>query len=281
MKIIVFGGSGFIGSNFIKLFGAEENAYYSRHRSSELDSFGAKWIEGDILDEARVMDAVNGYDIIVAAAGTSDEKDESHFDVQVKGMKNIVKAIKKVDKDQKLIYFSHINLEKGKTEYFRVKRVAEGNVQLVKNHLIVRPSFVFGSEDHITGRILDLARQSMGKFPPDGDLSPVYVNDLMTVIKNSLETRGAINVSARKKLSFLDAINTARSALGHHQVKPAGRLSRKSSIRKASEKGIFTPEEIGMFLLDYYRDNTMLLERYVREPLSYVSFLENAARSKS
>ena len=40
----------------------------------------------------------------------SEENGESHFDVQVNGMKNIVKGIKKVDKDQKLIYFSHINL---------------------------------------------------------------------------------------------------------------------------------------------------------------------------
>ncbi|OWP57551.1 MAG: hypothetical protein B2I17_00205 [Thermoplasmatales archaeon B_DKE] len=278
MKIIVFGGSGFIGTNFIKLFGAEENAYYSRHRSKELDDFGAKWIEGNILDEAKVMEAVGGYDMVVVAARSNDEKDETHFDVQVNGMKNIVKGIKKIDKEQKLVYFSHINLEKGKTEYFRVKRVAEGNVQLIKNHLIVRPSFVFGTGDHITSRIVKLAGEGFSKFPQEGNLSPVHIADLINVIKNSLETKGAINVSGRKKLSFLDAINTARSAMGHHPAKPAGRLSRKSSIRKISERGVFSPEEIGMFLLDYYRDNTMLLERYVKEPASYVPFLENAAK---
>lgn len=279
MKTLVFGGSGFIGTNFIKLFGSDENAYYSRHRSETLDSFGAQWIGGNILDGSKVMEAVNGFDVIVMAAGIPNETEEKHFDVQVNGVKNIVRAIKKIDKDQKLIYLSQINLEKGKTEYFRVKRVAEGNTQLVKNHLIVRPSFIFGDGDHITERIIETARSKIGNFPQEGDLCPVHVGDLITVIKNSLEMRGAINVSARNKLSLLDCINIARSALGGSPVTASGRLSRKSSIRKMSEKGIFSKEEVDMFLLNYYRDNTMLLDRYVKEPVSYREFIVNRTKA--
>ncbi|MEM0155112.1 MAG: NAD(P)H-binding protein [Thermoplasmataceae archaeon] len=279
MKTIVFGGSGFLGTNFIRSFGSEENAYYSRHRSKILDDFGAKWIEGSILDEAKVIEAVNGFDTVVVSVGTQNEVDESHFDLQVNGMKNVVKGIKKVDKDQKLIYISQINLEKGKTEYFRVKRVAEGNAQLVKNHLIVRPSNIFGDGDHLTARIINTAKNHMGKFPQEGDLSPVYVEDLVTVIKNSLETRGAINVSAKNKFSFLDCINTARVSLGVKPARSAGKLFRRGAIRKLAERSIFTEEEINRMLLNYYRDNTMLLDRYVKEPLSYKQYIERSAKS--
>lgn len=280
MKTIVFGGSGFIGTNFIRAFGSEENAYFSRHRSKDLDDLGASWIEGNILDEPKVMDAVNGFDTVVVSVGTQNEAEESHFDLQVKGMKNVVKGIKKVDKDQKLIYISQINLEKGKTEYFRVKRVAEGNVQLVKNHLIVRPSYVFGDGDHLTARIIDLARSHIGKFPQEGDLSPVHVNDLVTVIKNSLEARGAINVSARNKMSFLDCINAARVSLGEKPVRTAGKLSRKGAIRKLVERSIFSAEEVNRMLLNFYRDNTMLLDRYVKEPISYRQYIEKSVKPR-
>ena len=50
MKVIVFGGSGYIGSNIVKLVNADEVAYYSRHKSGELEKSGFKWYEGDILD---------------------------------------------------------------------------------------------------------------------------------------------------------------------------------------------------------------------------------------
>lgn len=278
MKVIVFGGSGYLGSNIAKLIHADEKAYYSRHRSEALDREGMKWFEGNITDREKVAEAVKGYDMVVNAAGVWDEKEQKHYDVIVDGTKSIVSALKGNDTDQRLVFISAINVHYGNFEYFRARRIAEDNVDLLKSHLNVRASFVYGRGDPLTQSIIKLSNEKV-KLPFGKSLAPTYVDDFVKVIENSGNTNGAIYLNSHDKISFADMVNMVREKTGK---KPFAVKTRPGGIQKAVESiestGIFTSEIVKMMLLDYFRETTQL-ERWVKEPMTYSRYLDELLKA--
>jgi len=73
MKVIVFGGSGFLGSHVANVLSAEgyQVTIYDLYESRYIQP-GEKMIVGDLLDEAKVRAAVKGMDIIYNFAGIAD-----------------------------------------------------------------------------------------------------------------------------------------------------------------------------------------------------------------
>ncbi|MCL4480161.1 MAG: NAD-dependent epimerase/dehydratase family protein [Candidatus Thermoplasmatota archaeon] len=275
MKLIVIGGSGYVGSNLALHMNAEKVAYYSRHKNPVLEKNGIEWIEGSILDSEKVASAIKDYDTVVDAAGIYKEDEQRFFDVHVSGVKNLVNAINKYDTGQRLIYLSAINVHYGQTEFLRTKRTGEDNVALVKNHLNVRPSLLFGNGDMFTEKLFRLASSSISKLPGGGSISPVHVEDLAKVILGAKDIRGAVDVSSRDRISFADAVNIARKKLGKPELKTVdGKLGYSGSVEKIMETGIFQKYEIERFLTDLYRENTYL-DRFVKEPASFRQYIEN------
>lgn len=278
MKVIVFGGSGYLGSNIAKLINGDEVAYYSRHKSEELDKAGHKWFEGDILDADKVAEAVKGYDMVINASGVWDESEQKHYDVTVNGTKNIVSAMKKNDSDQRLVFISAINVHYGSFEYFRTRRIAEDNVDLYKNHLNVRASIVYGRNDPLTAKLIKLSDQRV-KLPFGKSLSPVYVDDFVKVIENSGKINGALYLNSFEKLSLADMVNMIREKRG---MRPLPVKNRPGGIQKAvdgiAQTGILSAERVKMLLLDYYRDTTQLT-RWVKEPMTYSKYLDEVLKA--
>ncbi len=278
MKVIVFGGSGYLGSNIAKLINADEVAYYSRHKSEELDKAGHKWFEGDVLNEEKVSEAVKGYDMVINATGVWDEKEQKHYEVTVNGTKNIVNAMKKNDADQRLVFISAINVHYGSFEYFRTKRIAEDNVDLYKNHLNVRASIVYGRGDPLTSQLIKLSEQRI-KLPFGKSLAPVYVDDFVKVIENSGSINGALYLNSFEKISLADMINMIREKRG---MRPLAVKTRPGGIEKAVQSientGILSSERVKMLLLDYYRDTTQLT-RWVKEPMTYSKYLDEVLKA--
>lgn len=275
MKVIVIGGSGYVGSNIAKHIDAEKVSYYSRSRNSELDGKGIDWIQGDILNAESVMTAVKDYDMIVDAAGIDTEADQKFFDVNVNGVKNIVAALNQYDTDQRLVYLSSINVHYGTTEFFRTKRTGEDNAALVKNHLNVRPSVVFGNGDRFTEKLFSLTASKVSKLPSGGFISPVHVEDLVRVIERAKDLRGAVDVCSREKITFADAINLAfeRTGKGPRKV-VTGKFGYSSSVESLKAAGPFTADEVDKYLLNFYRENSYL-DRFVNSPVSFRDYISN------
>lgn len=275
MKALVIGGSGYIGRNIALHITADEVAYYSRSRSAELDDNGIKWLQGDILDAESIMQSVKDFDMIIDAAGIDSETDQKFFDVHVKGVKNIVAALNKYDTDQRLVYLSSINVHYGTTEFFRTKRTGEDNAALVKNHLNVRPSIVFGNGDRFTEKLFRLANEGVSKLPSGGFISPVHVEDLVKVIERAKDLRGAVDVCSRDKITLADSINMALERIGKPPVKViTGKFGYQSSLDALKRSGVFTGEEIDKYLLNFYRENTYL-DRFVEAPISFRDYIKN------
>ncbi|MCL4452905.1 NAD(P)H-binding protein [Ferroplasma sp.] len=275
MKLIVLGGSGFVGSNILKQMDAEEKAYFSRNNSEELDSLGIKYIKGDIREYEDVKNAIENYDVVVHAVDVLVENEETHEDLSLKGMKNIVQAMQELRGNRKLIYFSAINADKGKTDYFRYKRLAEDNASLIKTSLIIRPSTMFGPGDKFTKMLINAAKGRVPYLPRSGNMAPVHINDVITVIKNSMERSGVIDVCTRERVSFADMFNVIRAKLGMQPVKEVTSTIFKPFIGSLEKRGVLTKEQFYMLQLDYYKENTSLY-RYVAEPITYKDYIASA-----
>ena len=274
MKLIVIGGSGYIGSNIALNMHADAVAYYSRTRNKELDSKGVQWIEGSILNAEKVAEAVKDYDTVVDAAGVDSEKNQKFFDVHVTGMKNIVEPLLKYDSGQRLIHISSINVYYGQTDYLRSKGIAEDNAARVKNHLNVRPSVVFGNNDRFVPRLFKLAADSPSKLPGDGNISPVHILDLIKVIESAKDLKGAVDVSSREKISFAEAVNLAREKTGRTPVRIVEKgMGYGSAVEKLKETRIFEEYEIDRYLMNLYRENTYI-DRFVKEPVLFTNYIK-------
>ena len=275
MKVIVIGGSGYIGRNVAQHITADKVSYYSRSNSQELDKAGIEWIKGDILDADKVMESVKDYDMVVDAAGIDSESEQKFFDVNVNGVKNIVAALNKYDTDQRLVYLSSINVHYGTTEFFRTKRTGEDNAALVKNHLNVRPSVVFGNNDRFTQKLFKLTEQRIPKLPTGGAISPVHVEDLVRVIERAKDLRGAVDVCSRDKITFAEAINLACEKAGKSPKKiVTGKFGYRGAVDALKNANVFTSDEVDKYLLNFYRENTYL-DRFVKEPVSFREYIKN------
>ncbi len=279
MKLIVLGGSGFVGSNILRQLDAEEKAYFARHESPELDSEGIKFIKGDVRNYEDVKNAIADYDLIFHTIDVLVEKDETHEDLSLNGVKNIVKAMEELRGNKKLVYFSAINADKGKTDYFRYKRIAEDNANLLKNSLIIRPSTMFGPGDKFTKMLVDVAKQKVPALPKSGNMAPVHIDDVITTLKNSLERSGTIDICTREMLTFGGMFNIVRAKLGMPPVKEVTPMIFRPIVGVLEKKGLLTRDQLYMLQLDYYKENTSLY-RYVKEPINYQDYINSVDISK-
>lgn len=105
MKYLITGGAGFIGSHIARaLLGQGENVRifdnFSSGKRENLKGLDVELVEGDLRDNAKVMDAVKGVDIIFHEAAfvsvpESMEKPQECFDVNVTGTSLLFEAARK------------------------------------------------------------------------------------------------------------------------------------------------------------------------------------------
>ncbi|MEO7394836.1 MAG: SDR family NAD(P)-dependent oxidoreductase, partial [Chitinophagaceae bacterium] len=182
-KILVTGGTGFLGSYIIKLLVEKGYAVRAIRRSNKLPSWipdgifdntttgSVEWVEADILDVVALKDAMEGVDTIIHSAAVVSfiKKDRKNmYQVNVDGTANIVNiALEKNIK--RLVYISsvaslgrtaaggHVNEEKKweesklNTHYAKSKYKAEvevwRGVSEGLNAIILNPSTILGYGD--------------------------------------------------------------------------------------------------------------------------------------
>lgn len=274
MKALLIGGSGFIGSRLCESLDAEKISYFSRHRNEILASKNIDHIHGSVEETDRLKEIVKDYDTIFYLAGVFEEKEQKHEVVTLNGVKAVVDAIKKQDTGQKLIFFSAINTDYGVSEFFRIRRIAEDNVALAKDSLIIKLSNVFGDGDRITRDVEVLAKSGVRKMPLGRSLAPVSVNNLVTAVKAFTQYKGTIYMCSKEDISLDRAVNIVRSRLKLSPVKTVDNKKKNQKIiAKMTERVNLPAWRIADLVLNFYRENTSLY-RAVKEPDKYEDYIK-------
>jgi nucleoside-diphosphate-sugar epimerase len=211
-KIIVTGGSGFIGSIVCKVFSEIENYQVLNFDKSNIDHNFCKKIKGDIRNPIDLKGAFVNHDICIHLA--AEHKDNIYpkslyYDVNVEGSKNICKVsqennIKKIiflssvavygfangicDEDSAINPHGDYGISKFKAEgeFVKWQKIEPESRSLI----IIRPTVIFGEGNR--GNVYGLMRRiALNKFIMIGSgqniKSIAYVENIVAFIKFSLE----------------------------------------------------------------------------------------------
>lgn len=172
MKILVTGGSGFIGSTLIQKLnerGISVRALLRNPTPPNLAKLKYEAVSGDLLEEGSLSNAVKGIDGVIHVAGiVSAFHSKDYFDGNVRATKNLVNAIEKESENtnskiSKFVLVSSLaaggpaSLSKPRKESDPDRPVSlygqskqQGEIEVQKSTLpwvIIRPPMVFGPKD--------------------------------------------------------------------------------------------------------------------------------------
>ena len=239
MKILITGGSGFIGTRLIDELKKEDHEIiiYDKVKSSRYPEL---CIIGDVRDIEDLINASKGVDVIynLAAEHADNVTPLSLYeDVNIGGARNIVKTAKE-NNIKNIIFTSSVaiyGLNRGTphedmeakpfNEYGRTKYKAEKIFLLWQkenpdyNLQIVRPAVVFGEENR--GNVYNLINQiSTGKFAMIGDglnkKSMGYVGNIakfLCTLKESEKKLDIFNFAGKGDLSTKQILNIVTDEL--------------------------------------------------------------------
>jgi NADH dehydrogenase len=187
--VTVFGGGGFIGRYVceylfrngvrVRIAQRDPRRAYEIQPLAQVGQFG--FAQADVTDADSVRRAVEGATGVVNLVGIFGRRmDEVHVD----GARNVAEAAKKAGASA-LVHVSAIGADPASpSNYGRTKGEGEHAVKKAyAKATIVRPSLVFGPEDHLTNRFAGLARLPfLPVIAAKRNFQPVFVRDLARAI---------------------------------------------------------------------------------------------------
>ncbi|AWB10608.1 MAG TPA: NAD-dependent epimerase/dehydratase family protein [Thermodesulfobium narugense] len=221
MKVLIFGGTGFIGKQVVKTLLDKDNKVIVFSHKRKIEGENVEYIKGDILDKSSIKDALKlKPDVVINLVGIIKEVPERgitfkamHFDAA----SNLIDSIVEFDKNIPLVQMSANGVEKGKelTDYFKYKYQAEEKIKSSGlKYAIIRPSIVIGEKE---GIVKDLSMPlSLGFFPLpkiDAKFSPIRVEVVAEriikaaeeLVNGSLESN-VIKICGEEEMSFRELI---------------------------------------------------------------------------
>jgi len=203
-RVAVIGASGFIGRYVVKRL-AERGAVIAAlgrdtERVTQLMPMGdvgqIAGLRASLLDEKRLAAALDGVDAIVNLVGILCERGTQTFDaVHHQGPARLGRLAKAAGV-KRLVHISALGADAGSgAAYARSKAAGEVALRAAfPEAVILRPSIVFGPEDHFFNRFAALA-QLLHVLPLIGGgttrFQPVYVGDVADAVLRALEDPSA------------------------------------------------------------------------------------------
>ena len=188
MTVLVTGGTGFVGSHVVHALRAREVPVRAlvreRRRAGRLAAWGVELVEGDVTDPASLRAACAGADAVVHLVAIIKGSRADFERVMAQGTRNVVEAAQEAGV-RRLVLASALGLDertKDAVPYYAAKwemerAVAESGLE----HVIFRPSFVFGKDGGVLPTFVRLARFApvtpiVG--PGTLRLQPIWIDDM-------------------------------------------------------------------------------------------------------
>ena len=200
MKVLVAGGTGFIGSYLCRALAAAGHEVTALSRSPESTPEGVDGAVGDVTAYDSVAPAVDGQDAVVNLVALSplfEPKggNEMHDRIHRGGTENLVRAAEEGGVDR-FVQLSALGADpNGDTAYIRSKGNAEEIVRAGGfDWTIVRPSVVFGDGGEFvsfTKRLKGMFAPGIPMYPLPGGgrtrFQPIHVEDLVPMLVTMVE----------------------------------------------------------------------------------------------
>jgi uncharacterized protein YbjT (DUF2867 family) len=196
VRITIFGGMGFVGRHLTaRLLSAGHHlSLVARHASgtAPAKTHGQfSWLYGDVLKRDTVAAAVRGADAVINLVGAVSLPDaRAFFDLHETGARNVAEEACEAGAER-LIHVSALGIDtNAPSAADRSKAAGERAVlEAFPEAVILRPSLVFGDDDHLFNRIAAMSRVSP-VIPLVGGATlfqPVHVDDLAAAVTRTLE----------------------------------------------------------------------------------------------
>ena len=203
MTVLVTGGTGFIGPHVVHALRAKETPVRALVRdpahATRLAAWGVELAAGDVTDPASLRAACEGVDAVVHLVAIIRGKPTDFERVMSEGTRNVVAAAQEAGV-RRFVLASALGLDersKDAVPYFAAKWEMERTVkESGLEHVIFRPSFVFGRDGGVLPTFVRLARLAP-VTPIIGSgrrrLQPIWVEDLAEYYALALTESAAAN----------------------------------------------------------------------------------------
>jgi uncharacterized protein YbjT (DUF2867 family) len=192
--ILVTGGTGFVGPKVVHALRAEDHAVRVLARKPErqerLRAWGCEVVQGDMTDAESLRRAAQGCEAVVHLVAILLGSPEAFERVMVQGTHDLVAAAKEAGVGRFVLMSALGTSEEALTPYFHAKWEEEQAVKASGlDHVVFRPSFIFGRDGGILAQQLRIARLSpVAPILSDRRLQPIWVDDVAAFYARSLST---------------------------------------------------------------------------------------------
>ena len=202
MKVLVTGGTGFVGAHVVQALRAQERPVRALvrdpRRAAGLAGLGCELVEGDVTDPQSLRAAVEGCQVVVHLVAIRRGRPADFERVMTQGTRDLLAAAQR-GRRERFVHMSAAGTSEQTADvvpYFRAKWQTE---QVVRDsgleHVIFRPSFVFGRD----GGVLPLFVRQVRYSPvtpvhrPGCTLQPIWVDDVAAFFAAAVDKPEAAN----------------------------------------------------------------------------------------
>ena len=188
MTVLVTGGTGFIGPHVVHALRAREVPVRALvrdpSRATRLAAWGVELVRGDVTDPASLATACAGADVVVHLVSIIKGSRADFERIMSQGTRNLVAAAEGAGV-RRIVLASALGVDeatKDSVPYYAAKWEMERAVKESSlEHVIFRPSFVFGRDGGVLPTFLRLGRLApvtpiVG--PGTQRLQPIWIEDL-------------------------------------------------------------------------------------------------------
>lgn len=199
--ILLAGGTGFVGPKVAHALRAEDRPVRVLARRPEkqdqLRAWGCEIVEGDMTDRDSLRRAAEGCEAVVNLVAILFGRPEDFERVMIQGNRDLVAAAKEAGVSR-FVLMSALGTDestKDLTPYFHAKWEEEQTLKASGlEHVIFRPSFVFGRDGGVLVQQIRIARFSpVTPILSDRRMQPIWIDDVASYFTRSLSTPGAAN----------------------------------------------------------------------------------------
>jgi NADH dehydrogenase len=203
VKILVTGGTGFVGPKIVHALRAEEREVRTLVRRPErarrLADWGVEAVRGDVTDLDSLRAAVAGCTHVVHLVAIIVGRPEDFDRVMSQGARNVLQAAEEAGVERFVLMsaLGTSDATKDTVPYFRAKWEMEQATRASGlEHVIFRPSFVFGRDGGVLPTFLKQVRYSpvVPVIGPGRQRSqPIWVDDVAAYFARAVDEPRAAN----------------------------------------------------------------------------------------